>query len=71
MPWILFFNAIDEVLEIIAIPLSSQTFHDFYPAVGLAFFVLRQLIEAAFPLTEKVGTDEVQVLIVNVNLSSG
>lgn len=62
---------VDEVLEIIAVPLAAEPFHDVYPVPGLTFSVLGKLVIAPFPLTEQVGADEVQVVIIDIDPACG
>ena len=71
VPWILFFEPVDEVLEIITIPLVAEPFHDVYPVSGLTFPVLGKLVITSFPLTEQMGADEVQVIIIDIDPASG
>ena len=71
MSRVFFLEAIDEVLEIIAIPLSPQAFCNLHPAFGFTLFVFRELVKATFSLTEQMRADIVQVLIIDVNLPRG
>ena len=69
MARVLFLDAIDEVLEVIAVPLAAETLHDIDPVTVLAFPVLGQLIIAPLPLTEQMCADKVQLFIVDADLS--
>ena len=67
---VLLFHSIDEVLEVIAVPFSAETFHDLDPVSGGLFPVFRELIDTSFPRAEIMGTDIVQLVIINVDLST-
>ena len=69
MTRVLLFDPVDEVLEIIAVPLTAEPFHDVDPVTGAVLPVFGKLVIASFPLTEQMGTDEVQVLIIDVDLA--
>ena len=71
VPWILFFDPVDKVLETETVPLSTEPFHDVYPVPCFTFSVLGKLVIASFPLTEQVGADEVQVVIIDIDPASG
>ena len=68
MPWIFLFHTIDEVLEVIAVPFPTETLHDLDPVSGVLFPVFRELIDTSFSLTEVMGTDIVQLIVINVDL---
>ena len=68
MPWIFLFHTIDEVLEVIAVPFPTETLHDLDPVSGVLFPVFRELINTSLPLAEIMGTDIVQLVIINVDL---
>ena len=68
MPWIFLFYTIDEVLEVIAVPFPAETFHDLDPVSGVLLPVLWELINTSLPLAEIMGTDIVQLVIINVDL---
>src|SRR5699024_1239438 len=67
IPRIFLFHTIDEMLEVIAVPFSAETFHDLNPVSGVLFPVFRELVDTPFPLTEIMGTDIVQLIVINVN----
>ena len=64
------FYTIDEVLEVIAVPFPAEMFHDLDPVSGVLFPVFRELIDTSFPLAEIMGTDIVQLVIINVDLAT-
>ena len=61
------FSHIDEVLEVITVPFPAETFHDLDPVSGVLLPVLWELINTSFPLTEIMGTDIVQLIVINVD----
>ena len=68
MPRILLFHAVDKMLEVIAVPFPAETLHDLDPVPGVLFPVLWELVDTSFPLAEIMGTDIVQLIVINVDL---
>ena len=60
------FYPVDEVLEIIAVPLFTQPLHDLDPVAGLLFPVLRKLVDAAFAFAQAMGADKAQVFVIDM-----
>ena len=68
MPWVLLFDPVYEVLEVVTVPFIPEPFHDIYPVTGFSFAVFRELVVAAFTLTQEMGADEFQVFIIYMDL---
>ena len=71
MTRILLFHSVDEVLEIIAVPFTTETLHDLNPVTGIPFLVFGELIITALALTKKMSTDKLLVLVVYMDLPDG
>ena len=68
MPWIFFLNTVDEMLEVIAVPLIPHALHDVDPAARFPFPVFGKLVITPFSLTEEMSADESEIFIINVDL---
>ena len=70
MPWIFLFYTVDKVLEVITVPFAAKALHDLNPVTGVLFPMFWKLIDAAFALAEVMGTNIVQLFIIDMDLSA-
>ena len=58
------------MLEIIAVPLAAEAFHDVDPIARIVLLVLVQLVKASLSLAEQMRADEGKVFVIDMDLPS-